>query len=265
MKSNKITINGISVTEYEPAVSTKKTILFFHGTGGATQDEGLKSYCKTHDVGAWTYCPSYSGGWVNLSSMIAFVDYICEKHGIESIDLMTGLSAGGNCVYKYLTQTKSGHNRVKYFAPTSINSMSFVSQISACAAHPLTHYHGENDSSPNALSETDDFILAYNKAYLGKAKRIVFDGKGHNVWDIVYASVLTAPTVPGTPDLYSPFDQSLYDWSNITGTTEPPVEPPIEPPVETIFLDMTKVTVENGKAVAMGSDGKSYSWDIGIV
>lgn len=253
MKDYIIKVAGHDVLYYEPAKSTKNVVIALHGVGERTFDKlrtvGVAKVAATTEIDAHIYLPLWPGGYFPIDGLLVPIETaLCAKHGIDGITLGTGLSSGGNVILQWLC---SGKSKMKKCAPIATNSSQpdVLGKIATATEVDLWHFHGEIDGIPNQLITSEKFIIEYNKRFPGKAKRTVLDNVGHNAWDIVYGSRLTAPTVPGSAPLYTPFDKTLWDWA-LTPVVDPDPDPdPVKDPVvETYQLgtDLVFVT-QSGK------------------
>lgn len=261
MKQTTVKLAGSNVLAFEPVTPSKRAEICLHGLGEAGNDlaallkTGLPAAAKSREYTHNIYAPQSASGWWNPTQIAALVDAVCDRHDIEEIDILSGYSSGGNGVLNYLTQTLYGHNRVKCLVPISINSRQFIANVTKCAMRKVLAFHGNKDGIPNAVSESADFITAYNKMYAGYAKRIVFKNLGHNAWDAAYQGKLTEAVTTGDPVLFAPFDKTIYDWA-FEGGSIPIPEPTTDPIVETYFSE--------GFIVFKTRSNKTYRINAGI-
>jgi predicted esterase len=241
MQQEILKLGGANALHFSPATPSSRAEICLHGLGEAGVDvnkllrTGLPAAAKVKEYEHHIYAPQSGSGWWSASQVASFVDAVRDRHSIEEVYILSGYSSGGNGVLNYLTQTIYGHNKVKCFVPMSINSRQFITQVVKCAMRKVLAFHGYKDSIPNVVTESADFITAYNKMYPGFAKRTVFQNLGHNAWDAAYQGRLSEAVVTGDPVLFAPFDKTIYDWAFTDGGSIP--QPEIDPIVETYYSE----------------------------
>ena len=259
-----ITTNGTTIQywEFGKQTSTKMPVIIFtHGIGAkssidAVLNEGLaKSLMNGLDIPFIVVAPWSFSGWFDPKIYIdPLVQYYSHLPNVDPERIYySGLSSGGNGVYRYLT---SGYDGIAAYVPISINSNSFTPVNNK--NRPVWHFHGARDVDPNKVATSEGFIKKYNAVYPGKAQRTVFTNRSHDSWTTVYNNVLTETTSAGDTTLYHPFDKTIYEWM-LQYTLNPVVEPPTLP---TVYLKMDSVIVEGTRAWTTATDGKVYSWSI---
>lgn len=257
-----INLAGSPALHFEPLQPSRRVEICLAGLGETGTDvirllrTGLPAAAKTREYDHHIYAPISGSGWWNATQIANYVDAVCKRHNIEEVDILSGYSSGGNGVLNYLIQTLYGHNRVRCFVPMSINSRQFIANVTKCAMRRVLAFHGNKDGVPNVVTESADFITAFNRMYPGYAKRVVFQNLGHNAWDAAYQGRLTEPVVTGDPVIFAPFDKTIYQWAFDDGGSAP------EPGFDQI--DPNTIKYSEGAILFKGKSGKTYRVNAGI-
>ncbi|WP_343702997.1 PKD domain-containing protein [Chitinophaga sp.] len=211
--------------------------------------------------------PQFSGGWASADMTQSIIEDMKARYRVDASRIyLTGLSAGGQGVWTYVSTSKQYADNIAAVVPVSPAGMGaqLVSNIcnTVVAANvPVWQFAGSSDLSGgiNFLSNLQTFETKYNSCNPAvKAKSTVVQGGGHNAvtWDAAYD-----PT-------HNTNNPNIYEWMlqyTQEGTVTPP--PPVQQPPVANAGPQVSLTLPANTAQLDGSASKpataaisTYEW-----
>lgn len=180
-------------------------ILFFHGSG--ENGNGTSDLYRIYNTGlpqlinnnSWTYKDKfvvlmpqhYSTNQNNLcpsaNEVRNFIDFARKAYNVDTLQLyITGLSCGGNGVWRYLGAYPS-NEKVAAAIPISANGTAASNGAGCSITVPIWAFHGTSDTmSPWKNDVTaNDFFKACPAPH-AEAKLTLYPGVAHDAWTQTY-------------------------------------------------------------------------------
>lgn len=194
-------------------------LIFFNGTGEAVDDGGLDaalrlgppklmadSFRFTFNVQEKQYdfiviCPQSYDGYRSVSSVNPIIDDVIARYRVDvSRIYLTGLSAGAQTLYNYLTDKPANATRIAAAVPMSVIPISNMHKsnlkyITDAGAH-IEEFCGDQDDILNANKE---YVKILNGFKADIANLITYKGK-HCCWNKVYDTAKNN------------FRPNIYEW-----------------------------------------------------
>ncbi len=268
--------------EYLPTTYSQKNkhpvIIFLSGNGekgnGTTElDRVLKhGPPKLIKNGTWpssrpfmVFAPQGSNSFIPPDDLHDFISYIIKTYKADPARIyLTGLSAGGVSVWKYL---KRYQDQIAAAIPISGNGRSPADKACEFKHIPIWAFHGSNDGR---VSMTESiYPVEKVNACVPKpdplAKVTIYPGVGHDAWTRTYD---LSGMNSNTDSRYDPYNKNIYDWMLLYARdgSAPPPPPTNQLPVADAGEDIS-VTQSTTKVVLNGSDSHdsdgnivAYAW-----
>ncbi len=177
--------------------------------------------------------PQFYGGWASAEMTQSIIDDMKARYRVDASRIyLTGLSAGGQGVWTYVSTSKQGADNIAAIVPVSPAGMGAQLVANICntvvaANVPVWQFAGSSDASGGVsfLGNLQTLEAKYNSCNPAvTAKSTVVQGGGHNAvtWDRAYDPTHTY----NNPNIYEWMLQYTQDGAV---TAPPPVEQ--EPPV----------------------------------
>ncbi len=171
-------------------------VIFLHGAGERGTDPSLlwKHGLLRNVLNGKKYpfiivapqVPSTDKYWANYNeSLNIFLDGIIEKYNVDTSRIyLTGLSMGGTGTWHWLLA-----NPERFAAAAPICGTGVYWNAYRAANTPLWVFHGDKDNIV-LVSESINMVENIKKCG-GNPKLTIFEGVGHNSWELAYTDELT--------------------------------------------------------------------------
>lgn len=167
-------------------------VIFLHGAGERGEDldravvHGYMRHVREKDqdypfIFVAPQCPDSKYWGCYTESLLAFIDFICEKYPVDLDRVyLTGLSMGGTGTWMLAMADPT-----RFAAIAPICGSGIIWNGGCLKDIPIMVYHGDCDTTV-PIMESINMLTAVNKRG-GNAQIKVLYGVAHNAWDEAYA------------------------------------------------------------------------------